>query len=252
MSVSLSDRTILVTGTARGLGRAIALRLAQAGARLVLADLDLAASGQTLDLVQATGAQARLVAVDLADPASVATLGADIAATEGVLHGLVNNAAMATNVGGMGFEDIELDLWDRVMTVNVRGTWLVTRACAPMLRASGSGRVVNVASDTALWGAPRLLSYTASKGAVIAMTRSLARELGPDGVGVTAVAPGILTTESTEYVPEARHRLYNEGRAVPGPQSADSTTDTIAFLLSPGALTLTGQVLPVNMGFVFT
>ncbi len=88
-----------------------------------------------------------------------------------------------------------------------------------MLRASGSGRVVNVASDTALWGAPRLMSYVASKGAVIAMTRSLARELGPDRIGVTAVAPGILTTHSTDYVPEARHRLYSEGRAVPGPQA---------------------------------
>jgi NAD(P)-dependent dehydrogenase (short-subunit alcohol dehydrogenase family) len=92
-----------------------------------------------------------------------------------------------------------------------------------MLRASGSGRVVNVASDTALWGAPNLMSYVASKGAVMAMTRSLARELGPDRVGVTAVAPGILTTESTEYVPEARHRFYAEGRAVPGPQGPEES-----------------------------
>ncbi|MCB1398162.1 MAG: SDR family oxidoreductase, partial [Rhodobacteraceae bacterium] len=129
--------------------------------------------------------------------------------------------------------------------------WLMTRACAAMLRASGTGRVVNVASDTALWGAPRLLSYTASKGAVMAMTRSLARELGPDRIGVTCVAPGILTTPSTDYVPEARHRLYAEGRAVPGPQTADEITGTIAFLLSEAALTLTGQVLPVNNGFVF-
>ncbi|MCB1361994.1 MAG: SDR family oxidoreductase, partial [Rhodobacteraceae bacterium] len=85
----------------------------------------------------------------------------------------------------------------------------------------------------------------------MAMTRSLARELGKDRVGVTCVAPGILTTESTDYVPEARHRLYAEGRAIPGPQSADEITGTIAFLASEAALTLTGQVLPVNNGFVF-
>ena len=85
----------------------------------------------------------------------------------------------------------------------------------------------------------------------MAMTRSLARELGPDRIGVTAVAPGILTTESTDYVPEARHRQYGEGRAVPGPQAPEEITDVVAFLLSQGALTLTGQILPVNNGFVF-
>ena len=127
----------------------------------------------------------------------------------------------------------------------------MVRAMAPLLKASGSGRVVNMASDTALWGAPRLMSYVASKGAVIAMTRSLARELGPDRIGVTAVAPGILTTESTDYVPEARHRQYAEGRAVPGAQSPQDITDVVAFLVEEGALTLTGQVLPVNNGFVF-
>jgi NAD(P)-dependent dehydrogenase (short-subunit alcohol dehydrogenase family) len=242
----LQGRTILVTGAARGLGREIARTCAAAGARLVLADIDPAC--------EATAAEvgARFVGVDLGDPGSIAALAADIAACEGGLHGLCNNAAIATDVGGMGFEEIDLDLWDRVQRVNVRGTWLMIRACAPMLRASGSGRVVNVASDTALWGAPRLLSYTASKGAVIAMTRSLARELGPDRVGVTCVAPGILTTESTEYVPKARHRFYSEGRAVPGPQGASEITGTIAFLLSDAALTLTGQVMPLNNGFVFT
>jgi len=242
----LTGRTILITGAAGGLGSALAGACAGLGARLVLADLDLAGAEA---LAARTGGRAAVV--DLADPDSIAALAAGIAAAEGELHGLVNNGAIATNVGGMGFEDIDLALWDRVQAVNVRGTWLMTRACAPMLRACGSGRVVNVASDTAIWGAPRLLSYTASKGAVMAMTRSLARELGPDRVGVTCIAPGILTTPSTDYVPQARHRLYTDGRAVPGPQAADEVTGTAAFLLSEAALTLTGQTLPVNNGFVF-
>jgi NAD(P)-dependent dehydrogenase (short-subunit alcohol dehydrogenase family) len=118
---------------------------------------------------------ADLQPVDLRDPASVAALGAGL---DGPLHGLVNNGAIATGIGGIGFEDVDIDTWDRVMEVNVRGTWLMTRAAAPALRASGSGRIVNVASDTALWGAPNLMSYVASKGAVISMTRALARELG--------------------------------------------------------------------------
>ena len=113
-------------------------------------------------------------------------------------------------MGGKPFDEIDLDLWDRVMRVNVRGTWLVTRALAPLFADGGHGRIVNIASDTALWGAPRLLAYVASKGAVISMTRSLARELGPRGIGVTVVAPGILRCEATEYVPAERHRLLRD------------------------------------------
>ena len=246
--MSLAGRHILVTGAARGLGATIAKALAERRARLVLADI-----AEEEGRAVAASLDAAFLPVDLGEPSSIETLaGAVGATTGGMLHGLVNNGAIATGIGGIGFEDIEIDSWDRVLRVNVRGTWLLTKAVAPQLRASGSGRVVNVASDTALWGAPRLLSYVASKGAIISMTRSLAREFGPDRVGVTAIAPGILTTASTDYVPEARHRLYAEGRAVPGPQAPEDVTATIAFLLSDGALALTGQVLPVNNGFVFT
>jgi len=244
---TLANRTILVTGAARGVGRAIAEACAAAGASLVLADVLEASGRETADALGA-----RFVPVDLADPASITRLAGDIAAHETTLHGLVNNAAIATGIGGPTFDEIAIDTWDRVMQVNVRGTWLVTRALAPLLIASGSGRIVNIASDTALWGAPRLLAYVASKGAVMAMTRSLARELGPSGVGITAVAPGIMRNEATEYVPEERHRLYESGRAVPGPQTPEDITATIAFLLTEGALALTGQTLPVGAGFVFT
>jgi NAD(P)-dependent dehydrogenase (short-subunit alcohol dehydrogenase family) len=248
----LAGRTVVVTGAARGLGKAIAEGCAAAGARLIVADI-LAEAGQaTADALVARGCEARFVALDLGDPESVRLFAADVAAHEGIAHGLVNNAAVATAIGGPAFDEIEIDVWDRVMRVNVRGTWLVTRALAPLLRASGSGRIVNLASDTALWGAPRLLAYVASKGAVMAMTRSLARELGPNGVSVAAVAPGILRNEATEYVPAERHRLYETGRAVPGPQMPEDVVATVVFLLTPGALALTGQTLPVNAGFVFT
>lgn len=242
--MSLTGRHILLTGAARGLGAVVARHLAEAGARLTLADI-LEEEGRAV----AQTLSADFHRLDLRDPDSVSALGAGL---DGPLHGLFNNGAIATGIGGIGFEDVDIDTWDRVMEVNVRGTWLMTRAAAPALRASGSGRIVNVASDTALWGAPNLMSYVASKGAVISMTRALARELGPDGIGVTAIAPGILTTESTEYVPKARHDQYGQGRAVPGPQPPEDVAGTVAFLLSEAALTLTGQVLPVNRGFVFT
>jgi NAD(P)-dependent dehydrogenase (short-subunit alcohol dehydrogenase family) len=248
----LTGRTIVVTGAARGVGRAIALACAKAGARLVLGDvLEDAGRGFADELVQ-RGASARFVPIDLAQPTSITGFADDVAQHEGAIHGLVNNAAIATDVGGKSFDEIDLDLWDRVMRVNVRGTWLVTRALVPLMPEAGHGRIVNLASDTALWGAPRLLAYVASKGAVISMTRSLARELGPRGIGVTVVAPGIMRCEATEYVPAERHRLYETGRAVPGAQVPEDIVDTVVFLLTPGALALTGQVLPVNAGFVFT
>ena len=247
----LSGRTIVVTGAARGVGRAIARACARHHARLVLGDvLEDAGRDAAVELGKVT--QARFVPLDLDDPDSIARFADDIARREGEVHGLVNNAAIATGVGGKSFDEIDLYLWDRVMRVNVRGTWLITRALAPLFAEGGDGRIVNIASDTALWGAPRLLAYVDSKGAVISMTRSLARELGPRGIGVTVVAPGILQGESTDYVPAERHRLYEDGRAVPGPQTPEDIVDTVVFLLTSGALALTGQVLPVNAGFVFT
>jgi NAD(P)-dependent dehydrogenase (short-subunit alcohol dehydrogenase family) len=248
----LDGHRILVTGAARGLGRAIASALAGSGAELVLADMLQIEGEQAAAELSATGARAAFVPLDLGDPASIESLAREISRNGGRLDGLVNNGAIATGVGGKTLDEIDIDVWDRVMQVNVRGTWLMTKAAAPLLTASGRGRIVNIASDTALWGAPRLLAYVASKGAVIAMTRSLARELGPEQIGVTCVAPGILRTESTEYVPEERHRLYETGRAVPGPQSPEDVTGAITFLLTPEALALTGQVMPVNNGFVFT
>ena len=242
--MSLAGRRILVTGAARGLGAVLARQLAEAGAELILADI-LEEEGQAV----ADELNAGFHRLDLRDPDSIQALGASLDAP---LHGLVNNGAIATGIGGVPFDAVEIDTWDRVMEVNVRGTWLMIRAASSALKASGSGRIVNVASDTALWGAPNLISYVASKGAVISMTRALAREMGPDGVGVTAIAPGILTTESTEYVPEERHQQYQTGRAVPGPQPPEDVAGTVAFLLSEAALTLTGQVLPVNRGFVYT
>lgn len=247
----LEGRTIVITGAARGVGRAIATACARHGARLVLADCMEDSGRKAASEIAAGGASVRFVAVDLADPDSITRFGADIEAHEGAIQGLVNNAAIATNVGGASFEDIDIELWDRVMSVNVRGTWLICRALGRLL-VPNEGRIVNLASDTALWGPPRLLAYVASKGAVISMTRSLARELGPKGIGVVAIAPGLMRNEATEYVPAERHAAYESGRAVPGPQFPEDIVEVVAFALTRGALPLTGQVLPVNAGFVYT
>jgi NAD(P)-dependent dehydrogenase (short-subunit alcohol dehydrogenase family) len=241
----------VVTGAARGLGRGFAEAAAAAGARLVIADILDDVGRATADAISATGAEIHFCPVDLEDPQSITALAGAAASHLGGLDGLINNAAIATGIGGKMSEDIDIETWDWVMRVNVRGTWLMTNACLAMLRDSPAGKVVNIASDTALWGAPRLLHYVSSKGAVIAMTRSLARELGPDGIAVNAIAPGLTLVEATETVPAERHELYVKGRALSREQHADDVVGPALFLLSDAADFVTGQVLPVNGGFVF-
>jgi NAD(P)-dependent dehydrogenase (short-subunit alcohol dehydrogenase family) len=240
----LRDRRILITGAARGLGRAFAEHAIAAGARVVVADIledaGRAAAGEI---------GAVFLPLDLASPASIQACVAGASKALGGLDGLVNNGAI-TSSGGKTLEELDVDVWDRVMVVNVRGTWLATRAALPHLRASGQGRVVNVASDTALWGAQKLLAYVASKGAVIAMTRSMARELGADAITVNAVAPGLTLVEATEYIPADRHRLYVDGRAIQRQQLPADVCGAVTFLLSDAAGFITGQLLAVNGGFV--
>jgi NAD(P)-dependent dehydrogenase (short-subunit alcohol dehydrogenase family) len=240
----LRDRRILITGGARGLGRKFAEAALAAGARVAIADI-LEDDGRAA----ARDIGATFVSLDLARPASIEACAGKAAETLGGLDGLVNNGAI-TSSGGKTLDELDVEVWDRVMTVNVRGTWLMTRAAAPHLRAAGAGRVINIASDTALWGAPRLLAYVASKGAVIAMTKSMARELGPDGITVNAVAPGLTLVEATEYVPAERHRLYQEGRAISRAQLPEDVCGAVTYLLSAAAGFVTGQLLAVNGGFV--
>ncbi|EJN34691.1 dehydrogenase of unknown specificity, short-chain alcohol dehydrogenase like protein [Pseudomonas sp. GM78] len=245
----LEGRRVLVTGGARGLGYAFAQAIGRAGAQVVIADILAERVQQSAAELVAEGLNVHGVTVDLAQPESIDACIAETTRLLGGLDGLVNNASI-TNSGGKTCEELSLDTWDQVMQVNVRGTWLMTKACLPALRASGQGAIVNLASDTPLWGAPNLLAYVASKGAIIAMTRSLARELGTDNITVNAIAPGLVLVEATAYVPEARHRLYNDQRAIQRPQLPEDVSGAVLFALSDLARFITGQTLPVNGGFV--
>ncbi|MFC8226115.1 SDR family oxidoreductase [Streptomyces sp. NPDC057287] len=239
-------RTVVVTGAGRGLGLAMARRAGTDGFRVVLAELERERGEAAAAGLRAEGVDAHFVRCDVADPASVEAL-ADAVRELGPLYGLVNNAALANGVGGKEFQDIDIEVWDRLMAVNARSPWLVSKALYPLF--ADPGRIVNIASDAALYGSPRLAHYIASKGAVIALTRAMARELGEKGITVNAVAPGLTECEATETVPAERHDLYRVNRAIPRPQQPDDLTGIVAFLLAEESRYLTGQVIAVNGGF---
>lgn len=249
-SISLAGRRILITGGARGLGAAFAEQACAAGARVVIADVLSDKNLATAETLAGRGFDISACTVDLENADSIRACAHSAVQMLGGLDALINNGAIATGIGGVTGEKIDIDTWDRVMRVNVRGTWLMSTSCLPALRESGNGKILNIASDTALWGAPRLMHYVASKGAVIAMTRAMAREVGNDGIAVNAIAPGLTVCEATEYVPRERKDHYVSGRAMNREQVPEDVVGAALFFVSDAASFVTGQTLPVNGGFV--
>jgi len=242
--ISLKDKRILITGGARGLGQAFAEAAIAANAQVMIADV-LENEGKK----SAKQMGAIFTVLDLRDPKSVSNCAEQTIKSLGGLDGLVNCGAIATGIGGPTMSEIDIDVWDKVMEVNVRGTWLMSKAVIPYLAKNKSSKIVNIASDTAMWGAPKLMAYVASKGAIISMTRSMSRELGADNIAVNCIAPGLTLVEATEYVPEDRKNQYVTGRAIQRGQLPEDVTGTVMFLLSNAANFVTGQCIPVNGGF---
>lgn len=247
--MDLDGRRVVITGAGRGLGEAMAHAVAAAGGHVIVAELVPSRAERVVDEIRDSGGSAEFCSVDVSDQRSVAALAEHLGSDEPI-WGLVNNAGLANAVGGKTFWDIEPEEWDCIQATNSRGPWLVSRALVPQMRAASSGRIINVTSDAALYGSPRLAHYVASKGALIALTRVMARELGDDGITVNAVAPGLVEGPSSNEIPAERHALYATNRAITRPQQASDVSGTIAFLLSDAAAYITGQTIVVDGGFV--
>lgn len=249
----LEDRIAIVTGGGRGLGRAYVEAFAREGAAVVIADVDVDGARATADAVEAGGGRALAVETDVADEASVAAMTDLAQRTFGRVDVLVNNAAIYDGIRCAPVEDLRADEWDRVFAVNVRGSWNCIRAVVPDMKRRRSGKIVNVASGTVLGGTPYMAHYVASKGAVVALTRAVARELGPYGVTVNTLVPGLTDSGARKRweVPEDAPRPVTtpalERRLEPG-----DLVGAAVFLASADSDMMTGQLLVVNGGTVFT
>ena len=244
----LKDQTIIVTGAATGIGQAFALGCAAQGARVVAADMN--AADDTVQAIERAGGQALAVRVDVSDAASVQGMAEAALKAFGRIDGLINNAAYFREVKLTPFEEIDPAIWDKIFQVNVKGVWNCCKAVMPAMRRQGSGSIVNIASVVAVAGQPGYLHYVATKGAVLSMTKGLAKECGSANVRVNVIAPGFVITDATKNRPIEWQQSFLKARAISREQRPDDLVGTALYLLSDLAGFVSGQTIVVDGGHI--
>jgi NAD(P)-dependent dehydrogenase (short-subunit alcohol dehydrogenase family) len=249
----LDGKTALLTGGARGIGSHYARALADAGAAVMIADIE---DGADLvgEIVKAHGKDsAAFTACDVSDEKAVAALVAATLKCFGQIDVLVNNAALYAKLTPRNFNEWDVATWDRVMAVNTRGPFLMVKHVAPHMIARRAGKIINIASGAPYKGVPRMLPYVSSKGAIIAFTRSLSRELGPYGIAVNSLSPGYILSETglenTTHV-EEESAVARNSRAFKRDAYPEDLTGTLVFLASSDSDFITGQSIVVDGGAV--
>jgi NAD(P)-dependent dehydrogenase (short-subunit alcohol dehydrogenase family) len=244
----LDGKVAVVTGGSQGIGNAIARGLASEGARIVIADLQ-AAEEAAAAFVDGVG-----LTVDVASEPDTERLAVETLEQCGRLDILVNNAGLYASLAMRPFEQIPLDEWRQVMDVNVASMFLTCKAVVPRMREAGGGKIVNISSGTPFRGVPFLLHYVTSKGAIVALTRALAKELGKDSIHVNCVAPGFTMSDGVQAHPEVIEQLRDvsvASRALQRDQLPEDVVGAVVFLCTPEADFVTGQTMVIDGGQYF-
>jgi len=245
----LQGKVAIVTGAGGGIGKALATRLATDGASVVIADLQNFGEAAA-DIAKATGVRTLGLQTDISNEKDVDRMAAETIKAFGRIDVLVNNAAVFSTLKLKPFEEIGVAEWRKVLDVNVIGVALCCRACVPHMRKGGYGRIINLASGAPLKGVPHFLHYISSKGAVIAMTRGLARELGKDGITANSLAPGFTLSEN--LLSREDHMkagaVSRSSRAIARDETPQDLVGAVSFLASTDAAFVTGQTLVVDGG----
>ena len=244
-SVKLEGQVAIVTGASRGIGRAIALRLASCGATIAAVARTLEGLEGTLAAIREAGGTAEGYAANVGDTADVNRVVEAVEEKFGKIHILVNNAGVTRDGLVLRMED---SAWDEVIDTNLKGTFLFCRAVGAVMMRGRYGRIINISSTSGIMGTPGQANYSASKAGVIGFTQTIARELGSRGITVNAVAPGFITTDMTDLLPEKIKAEVKERVPVRRLGAPEDIADLVCYLSGPGASYLTGQTIAVDGG----
>ncbi len=246
----LRDKVIIVTGGAQGLGRAYCEDFAKEGAKILVADVR--DTSEVAKVINQQGGTAIAIKADITKESDVSQMVNEAISKFGRIDALVNNAAIYYGLTPKHFSEIDTGEWDKVMEVNVKGSWLCAKAVFPQMKKQQSGKIINVTSATVMLGVQGLLHYIASKAAVIGMTRVMARELGDYNICVNAVAPGMTQTEASKGMfSEERAKQSAQKKCLKRLEQPEDLIGIVKFLISDESNFITGQTIVVDGGNAF-